>query len=89
MNLIFGRFIFRTTQQFRDNLNNSSMEAVIMKKLKVIIKFTLVCQFPLLIYTYIKADPLSNTEIYIILFTGLIYLILSEKKVFHTKENNN
>lgn len=59
-----------------------------MKKLKVIIKFALVCQFPLIIFTYIKADPLSNTELYIILFTGLIYLTLSEKRVFKTKEKN-
>lgn len=56
--------------------------------MKKILKLSLIFQIPLIIFTYIKADPLSNTELYIILFTGLTYLTLSEKKIFQTKEKN-
>lgn len=53
-----------------------------MKKLKVIIKFALVCQFPLIIFTSIIAKPLSGVETIIIFSTGLIYFILEAKKIF-------
>ena len=52
-----------------------------MNKLKNVIRLLLIGQFPYVLFTWIIGNPISTSGVIVILSTGILFYILSEKKI--------